>query len=129
MLAAIGLTSALAAAGEQDRGILVLTSTNSTSGNAVAVFELKTDGTPSLWLKDTLPTGGKGGASTNAGILQFQNGLGAVANYGSNTVTQLVRSHNSIAIGRTIHLAPDCAKPDSVASDRRTSLRGRRQLC
>ena len=115
MLAAIGFTSAFAAAGEQDGGILVLTSTNSTSGNAVAVFELKTEGTPSVWLKDMLPTGGKGGASTNAGILQFQNGLGAVANYGSNTVSQLVRSHNSIAIGKTIGLASDCVKPDSVA--------------
>ena len=32
------------------RGILVLTSTNSTSGNAVVVFELNTEGTPSLSL-------------------------------------------------------------------------------
>jgi len=115
MLAAIGFTSALAAAGQQDRGILVLTSTNNTSGNAVVVFELNTEGTPSLSLQDTLPTGGKGGASTNAGILQFQNELGVVANYGSNTVTQLVRSHNFIAIGGTIGLASDCMKPDSVA--------------
>jgi hypothetical protein len=114
-LAVIGFTSALAGAAQPERGILVLTSTNSTSGNAVAVFELNTEGTPSLSLKDTLPTGGKGGASTNAGILQFQNDLGAVANYGSNTVSQLVRSHDAIAIGKTIDLASDCAKPDSVA--------------
>jgi hypothetical protein len=39
-----------------------------------------------------------------------------VANYGSNTVSQLARSHNSIAIGKTIGLASDCVKPDSVAS-------------
>ena len=115
VLAAIGFTSALAAAGQQQRGILVLTSTNSTSGNAVAVFELNTEGTPSLSLKDTLPTGGKGGASTNAGILQFQNDLGAVANYGSNTVSQLARFDNSIVIAKTIGLASDCVKPDSVA--------------
>jgi hypothetical protein len=69
VLAAIGFTSALAATGQPERSILVLTSTNSTSGNAVAVFELNTEGTPALSLKDTLPTGGKGGASTNAGIL------------------------------------------------------------
>ena len=98
-LAAIGLTSVLTAAGQQGRGILVVTSTNNTSGNAVVVFELNTGGTPSLSLKATLPTGGKGGASTNAGILQFQNDLGAVANYGSNTVSQLVRSNDSIAWG------------------------------
>jgi len=115
VLAAIGFTSALAAAGQQGRSMLVLTSTNSTSGNAVAVFELNTEGTPSLSLKYTLPTGGKGGASTNAGILQFQDDLGAVANYGSNTVSQLARSYNSIAIGKTIGLASDCVKPDSVA--------------
>jgi hypothetical protein len=115
MLAALGLTSALTAASQQERGLLVLTSTNSTSANAVAVFELNTEGTPSLSLKVTLPTGGKGGASTNAGILQFQNDLGAVANYGSNTVSQLMRSYNSIAIGKTIGLASDCVKPDSVA--------------
>ena len=48
MLAAIGLASALAAAGQQDRGILVLTSTNNPSGNDVVVFELNTEGTPSL---------------------------------------------------------------------------------
>jgi hypothetical protein len=115
MLAAIGLISALTAAGQQDRGILVLTSTNNPSGNAVAVFELNTEGTPSLSLQETLPTGGKGGASGNAGILQFQNDLGAVANYGSNTVSQLVRYNKFIAIGETIHLASDCVKPDSVA--------------
>lgn len=117
-LAAIGLTSVLTAAGQQGRGILVVTSTNNTSGNAVVVFELNTGGTPSLSLKATLPTGGKGGASTNAGILQFQNDLGAVANYGSNTVSQLVRSYDSIVMGRTIGLASDCVKPASVALTR-----------
>ena len=115
VLAAIGFTSALAVAGQRERGILVLTSTNSPGGNAVVVFELNTDGAPSLSLKHMSPTGGKGGASTNAGILQLQNDLGAVANYGSNTVTQLVRFHNSIAVGKTIGLASDCVKPDSVA--------------
>ncbi len=72
MLAAIGFMSAMVAAGQQERGILVLTGTNNSSSNAVAVFELSTEGTPSLSLKDTLPTGGKGGATTNAGILQNQ---------------------------------------------------------
>ena len=115
VLAAIGFTSALATAGQPGRGILVLTSTNNASGNAVVVFAVNTEGTPSLSHENTLPTGGKGGASTNAGILQFENDLGAVANYGSNTVSLLERAYNSIVIGKAIPLASDCVKPDSVA--------------
>ena len=115
LLATTFLTSALAVAGEHERSVFVLTSTNNASGNAVVVFKLDTAGTPSLSLAATLPTGGKGGASTNAGILQFNDDLGAVANYGSNSVSQLVRHDNFIGVGRTINLAPDCVKPDSVA--------------
>jgi len=117
-LAALFLTTALAVAGQQERSVFVLTSTNNPSGNDVVVFKLDTEGTPSLSLAGTLPTGGKGGASTNAGILQFKDDLGAVANYGSNSVSQLLRYDNFIAIGRTINLAPDCVKPDSVALTR-----------
>jgi len=115
VLAIIGLTSALAAAGQHGRSILVLTSTNSASGNAAVVFQLDSEGTPALSLKQTLPTGGKGGASGNGGILQFRGDLGAVANYGSNTVSQLERDRDSIAVGKTIGLASDCVGPDSVA--------------
>jgi hypothetical protein len=114
-LAALGFISALAAAGQQGRSPLVITSTNDASNNAVVVFRLNTAGTPSLTQVQTLLTGGKGGASTNAGILQFTGGLGAVANYGSNTVTQLARYDDSIAIGRTLLLASECTHPDSVA--------------
>ena len=117
-LAAICLTSTLVASAQPESGALVITSTNNASGNAVEVFKLNTSGTPSLTLAQTLNTGGKGGASTNAGILQFKDGLGAVANYGSNTVSQLVRYGNSIAIGKTIYLAPECVNPDSVALTR-----------
>ncbi len=114
-LVALCLTSALAVSGQSERTPLVITSTNDPGGNAVEVFKLNTAGTPSLALAQTVHTGGKGGASTNAGILQFDDDLGAVANFGSNTVSQLVRRGNSIALGRTIGLAPDCVKPDSVA--------------
>jgi hypothetical protein len=62
-----------------------------------------------------LPTGGNGGASTNAGILQFKDDLGAVANFGSNSVSQLERNDDFISVGRTIKLSPGCVKPDSVA--------------
>jgi hypothetical protein len=115
ILATLFLTTVAAFATQNQRSIFVLTSTNSASGNAVVVFRLNTAGTPSLALVGESPTGGNGGASTNAGVLQFKSDLGAVANYGSNTVTQLIRRTNSIAIGKTINLAPDCTNPDSVA--------------
>jgi hypothetical protein len=114
-LAAVFISAAFAVAGERERGVFVLTSTNNATGNAVVVFKLDTEGTPSLSLVGTLPTGGKGGASTNAGILQFQDDFGAVANYGSNSVSQLVRYDNFIGLGQTINLARNCVKPDSVA--------------
>ena len=115
LLAAILLLTSFTNAGHDKRKVLVLTSTNSTTSNAVEVFQLDTSGTPSLSLADTLPTGGKGGASTNGGILQFKDDLGAVANYGSNSVSQLARYDDFIQIGRTINLAGGCVKPDSVA--------------
>src|ERR1700739_2707376 len=119
VLAAALFATTLAVAKPQDRSIFVLTSTNNSSGNSVVVFKFDTSGAPSLSLVNTLPTAGNGGASTNAGILQFQGDFGAVANYGSNTVSQLVRYQNYIAIARTIPLASDCVKPDSVALTQR----------
>lgn len=107
--------AAVALADPQGRSVFVLTSTNNPAGNAVEVFKLDTSGTPSLTLFNTLNTGGNGGASTNAGILQFQDDFGAVANFGSNTVTQLLRFDHFIALGSTVPLARDCVKPDSVA--------------
>jgi hypothetical protein len=116
--AAMILTSAIAVQAQSARSPLVITSTNNASGNAVVVFKLNTEGTPSLDLAQTLATGGNGGASTNAGIVQFKGDLGAVANYGSNTVTQLLRDSDAITIGSTIALAAECTKPDSVALTR-----------
>jgi hypothetical protein len=115
MLAALFLASALVVAGDDGRTVLVLTSTNNPDGNNVVVFKLDTSATPSLNSVDMLPTGGDGGASTNAGILQFKDDLGAVANYGSNSVTRLERNGDYISIGGTINLATGCMKPDSVA--------------
>lgn len=114
-LAAALLAAALASAGEHDRSVYVLASTNSSTGNGVAVFKLDTEGTPSLGFVHTLATGGTGGASTNAGILQVQGDLGAVANFGSNSVTRIVREGDLITLGGTINLAAGCVKPDSVA--------------
>jgi hypothetical protein len=79
------------------------------------VFKFDSGQTSSLSFAYTLPTGGKGGASNNAGILQFNDDLGAVANYGSNTVSRLIRNNNAVTVGGPIGLAPDCERPDSVA--------------
>jgi hypothetical protein len=116
--AALILTGAIVVQGQNERSPLVITSTNNASGNAVVAFKLNNEGTPSLEWTQTLMTGGKGGASTNAGIVQFRGQLGAVANYGSNTVSQLLREGDSIAIGTTIPLATGCTMPDSVALTR-----------
>jgi hypothetical protein len=115
---ALLLAATIAGANDHDRNVFVLTSTNNTSGNDVVVFKLDTSGTPSLAWDKTLPTGGKGGATTNAGILQFRDDLGAVANFGSNTVSQIVRYGDFFTIGATINLAHDCVKPDSVSLTR-----------
>ncbi len=115
VLAAVLLATAMAVAGDDGRNVLVLTSTNNPDGNYVVVFKLSRGGTPSLSLADMLATGGKGGASGNAGIVQFRDRLGAVANYGSNSVTQLDRDGDFITIGKTITLATNCVSPDSVA--------------
>jgi hypothetical protein len=109
------LTSTLAFAAQNERSTLVITSTNDPNSNAVVVFKLDTAGAPSLPLVGKLATGGKGGASTNAGILQFENNLGALANFGSKSVSQLARHGDFIAIAGAIPLAPGCVNPDSVA--------------
>ena len=112
MLAIVFLAVVSATATDQERDMFVLTSTNNPSGNEVIVFKL--DGA-SLPFVTMFPTGGYGGAGGNGGILQFRDDIGAVANYGSNTVSQLVRDGDFIRIGQTIKLAQGCTNPDSVA--------------
>jgi len=112
---AVLLMAALSAAARDNRDVLVVTSSNNATGNEVLVFKLSGSATPSLSLVSTLPTGGNGGASGNAGIVQFGDDFGAVANYGSNSVSQLERSENGISVGQAIQLAPGCTNPDSVA--------------
>jgi len=115
LLAVALLAAGAAVAEEPERGIFVLTSTNDAGANQVVVFKLDVEGTPALSLVDSLPTQGKGGASGNAGILQFKDDQGAVANYGSNSVSRIARHHDYFAIEGTLSLASNCAKPDSVA--------------
>ncbi|HEY6516463.1 MAG TPA: hypothetical protein VIY50_09990, partial [Steroidobacteraceae bacterium] len=109
------LAGSLALAGEPDRGLLILTSTNDSNANQVLVYQLETGTDPALSLVQTLPTGGRGGASGNAGILQMKDDFGAVANYGSNSVSALVREGDFLQLRGRIRLASGCSKPDSVA--------------
>ena len=114
VLATVLLAAGASMAGEPERAVFVLTSTNDPSANQVVVFRLEPTANPSLGLVDMLPTQGIGGAANNAGILQFNGDLGAVGNYGSNTVSQIVRRHNFIGIEGTIELSPNCKKPELI---------------
>lgn len=122
----VGLLLALVAAGgtasahDDDHGhdrraTLLVTSTNNATANNIVVFKLTPGATASLAYVTSLPTGGAGGAGGNAGIVQFDEELGAVANYGSNSITQLVRYGDFVHIGKTIGLAAGCNRPVSVA--------------
>lgn len=108
------LCAASALAADQQKNILIVTSTNNATGNAVVVFKLDPSAS-TLTLVNTLPTGGNGGASGNAGAVQFANGFGAVVNYGSNTVSRLTREGDAISVSGNVALASNCVQPVSVA--------------
>jgi hypothetical protein len=112
VLTASVLVGNAAFAGEPERGVFVLTSSNDASNNQVIVFRLDAG---ALSLTTMLPTSAKGGASGNAGILQFQADLGAVANFGSNSVSRIARHEDYFSIAGSIALAPNCVQPDSLA--------------
>jgi hypothetical protein len=111
-LCSLTLVSSIAAPG---RDVLIVTSTNSPSSNDIVVFKLTANGTPSLSLVNMLPTGGAGGASGNAGSVQFAGEEGAVANFGSNSITSLRRNGDFISVDKTINLVSGCTNPVSVA--------------
>ncbi len=115
LLAILILAVVSATATDHKRDVLVLTSTNDATRNQIVVFKLNLGRPPSLSLVKSLPTGGAGGAGGNAGAVQFSGFSGAVVNYGSNNLSQLVRTGDFIGVLRTITLAPDCTKPVSVA--------------
>src|SRR5215469_3884244 len=109
------LLTAVVATAQPARDLLVLTSTNA-SPNNVLVFRLSNAAAASLSLVTMLPTGGNGGATgPGAGAVQFSGGLGAVVNYGSNTVSQLLRVGDWLGVTGQIKLAPNCVKPVSTA--------------
>lgn len=108
------LFAASAVAAEHPRGIYVVTSTNDAAGNSAVIFKFNSVA-KTLNLVNTLPTGGNGGASGNGGAVQFADSFGAVVNYGSNTVSRLVREGDSISVAGSVALASSCVQPVSVA--------------
>lgn len=120
-LLGVGLATQLALAHDDSRdadagsATLLVTSTNDATANNIVVFRLVTGPNPSLLYVTSLPTGGAGGAGGNAGSVQFNRELGAVANYGSNSVTQLVRNGDFVSVGKTLSLGANCTRPVSVA--------------
>jgi hypothetical protein len=111
----LGLASGAALAEGFERATLVVTSTNNATANNIVVFRVDATSAPSLSYVTSLPTGGAGGAGGNAGLVQFNGEVGAVANSGSNSITQLVREGDFIEIGRSFNMARGCSNPVSVA--------------
>ena len=103
-LAEVALLGAAVVAAAPARDLYILTSTNN-STNDVVIFALSMAPKPVLTMTAMLPTGGAGGASGNAGAVQFADESGAVVNYGSNNVSRLVRAGGSFRVADTIPLA------------------------
>jgi hypothetical protein len=112
----LSIITAALAAGQPGRDTFVVTSTNGSPANQVVVFKLTTSPTPALSMETMFPTDGAGGAAGgSAGAVQFKGDFGAVANFGSHNVTQLLRFGNSITSTGNINLAANCQNPVSVA--------------
>jgi hypothetical protein len=86
-------------------GPFVVTASNATA-NQLLVYS------PGGRLLQTLPTKGTGGATGNAGGVQTSNGLVAVVNFGSKSVSIFQVGINGLALSQVV---PTVANPVSVA--------------
>ena len=129
VLAALCLTSVIAAAGQTGRSALVITSTNNASGNAVVVFKLDTAGTPSLALAETCAHG-------RQGRREHKRRNSAVRGRSGSGGELWIEHRQPIGAVRQLH----CYWEDDPTGvrlresgfgciDPGTSLRSRRQLC
>ena len=100
-----------AVTGVQAADPFVVTASNATA-NQLLVYS------PSGKLLQTLSTKGAGGATGNAGGVQTSNGLVAVVNFGSQSVSIFHVGHNSLSLTQVVptvanpvsaSLAPPCA--------------------
>jgi hypothetical protein len=94
-----------AAAAVQAADPFVVTASNATA-NQLLVYS------PSGQLLQTLSTNGVGGATGNAGGVQTSNGLVAVVNFGSQSVSVFQVGHNGLSLTQVV---PTVANPVSVA--------------
>ena len=85
---------------------LIVTASNDAANNQLLVYN--TSGT----LLQSLPTGGKGGATGNAGGIQAKGGLLAVINFGSQSVSIFELSGTQFVMKQSI---PTLSSPLSVA--------------
>src|ERR1700722_2058414 len=85
--------------------LFVVTASNATA-NQLLVYS------PSGTLLQTLATKGAGGATGNAGGVQTSNGLVAVVNFGSQSVSIFQVGHNGLSLAQVV---PTVANPVSVA--------------
>jgi hypothetical protein len=85
---------------------LIVTASNDAENNQLLVYN--TSGT----LLQSVPTGGKGGATGNAGGIQAKGGLLAVINFGSQSVSIFELSGNQFVMKQSI---PTLSDPLSVA--------------
>lgn len=97
----------------------VVTASNATA-NQLLVFS------PSGKLLQTLSTSGAGGATGNAGGVQTSNGLVAVVNFGSRSVSIFHVAHSGLSLAQVV---PTVANPVSVAfSDSHLYILGATQV-
>ena len=90
----------------QSRNTLVVTSSNVASANSLLVF----DSTGAL--VQTIPTGGQGGVSGNAGGVAAAGRLVAVVNFGSQSVSLFELTNDAFVLTDTVNTI---SKPVSVA--------------
>jgi hypothetical protein len=90
----------------QSRNTLVITSSNAASANSLLVF----DSTGAL--VQTIPTGGQGGVSGNAGGVAAAGRLVAVVNFGSQSVSLFELTNDGFVLTDTVNTI---SKPVSVA--------------
>ena len=90
----------------QSRHSLVITSSNNATGNSLLVFD--SAGT----LVQTVPSGGLGGVSGNAGGIATTGRLAAVVNFGSQSVSVFELTHDGFAL---IDVVGAMSPPVSVA--------------
>ena len=95
-----------AATAAQAADPFVVTASNNPTANQLLVYS------PSGKLLQTLSTKGAGGATGNAGGVQTSNGLVAVVNFGSQSVSIFQVGHDGLSLTQVV---PSVANPVSVA--------------